>query len=163
MPKPGKPVPDGCHTMTPYLTCRDASKAIEFYKKAFGAQEVMRATGPDGKTIMHANLKIGDGNVFLCEEQLEWGAKSPLTLGGTGSSIYLTVPDCDAMFNAAVAAGATVKQPLADMFWGDRWGSLVDPFGHSWQVSTHKFDMTPEEMKEAGEKAMAEMMAKKPS
>src|SRR5258705_13544962 len=119
MPKPGKPVPDGVHTFTPYLTVKDANKAIEFYKKAFGAKEVMRAAGQDGKTIVHANLAIGDSNLFLTEEMLEWGAKSPLTLGGTASSIYMTVPDCDAVFKAAVDAGAQVKQPLADMFWGD--------------------------------------------
>ena len=163
MPKPGKPVPDGTHTLTPYLTCRDASKAIEFYKKAFGAKEVMRATGPDGKSIMHANLQVGDSHIFLSEENLEWGAKSPLTLGGTGSSLYVMVPDVDAVFKSAVDAGAKVNQPVADMFWGDRWGSLTDPFGHSWQIATHKYDMTPEEMKAGQEKAMAEMMAKKPS
>jgi PhnB protein len=163
MPKPGKPVPDGMHTLTPYLTVRDANKAIEFYKKAFGAKELMRAAGPDGKTIVHANLTIGDSSIFLTEEMVEWGAKSPLTLGGTGSSIYVMVPDADAVFKSAVAAGATVKQPLADMFWGDRWGSVTDPFGHSWQIATHKYDLTPEEMKAGQDKAMAEMMAKKPS
>jgi len=163
MPKPGKPVPDGTHTLTPYLTVRDANKAIEFYKKAFNAKENMRATGPDGKKIVHANLSIGDSTIFLTEEMIEWGAKSPLSLGGTGSSIYVMVPDCDTVFKAAVDAGAKVNQPLADMFWGDRWGSLTDPFGHSWQIATHKYDMTPEEMKAGQEKAMAEMMAKKPS
>jgi uncharacterized glyoxalase superfamily protein PhnB len=153
------------HTLTPYLTVRDANTAIEFYKKAFGAKEVQRATGPDGKKIVHANLSIGDSTIFLTEEMIEWGAKSPLTLGGTGSSIYVMVPDCDAVYKSAVAAGAEVKQPLADMFWGDRWCSLMDPFGHSWQIATHKYDMTPEEMKTGQEKAMAEMMAaaKKPS
>ncbi|HKA24535.1 MAG TPA: VOC family protein [Candidatus Eisenbacteria bacterium] len=163
MPKPGKPVPDGTHTMTAYLTVRDAAKAIEFYKKAFGAKEIMRAMAPDGTHVAHANLQIGDSNLFLADEMPEWGSKSPLMLGGTGSSIYMMVPDCDAVFKSAVSAGAEVKQPLSDMFWGDRWGSLVDPFGHSWQVATHKFDMTPEEMEAAGQKAMAEMMAKKPS
>lgn len=163
MPKPGKPVPDGCHTLAAYLTVRDADKAIEFYKKAFGAKEVMRATGPDGKKIVHANLSVGDSTLFLTEEMIEWGAKSPLTLGGTGSSIYMTVPDADTVFKSAVAAGAKVNQPLADMFWGDRWGSITDPFGHSWQIATHQYDMTPEEMKAGQEKMMAEMMAKKPS
>lgn len=162
MPKPGKPIPEGSHSLTPYLVCRDASKAIDFYKKAFGATEKMRAAGPDGR-IMHAHLTIGDSPLYLCDEMLDWGSKSPLAVGGTGSSTWIFTEDADKMYNAAIAAGAKQGQPLSDMFWGDRWGTLTDPFGHVWQIATHKLDLTPEEMKAAGDKAMAEMMSKKPS
>ena len=162
MPKPGKPIPEGSHSLTPYLVVRDAPKAIEFYKKAFGATEKFRAAGPDGK-IMHAELRIGDSQFFLTDENLEWGSKSPLSVGGTGLSTWIFTEDADKMYNAAVGAGAKPGMPLADMFWGDRWGTLTDPFGHAWQIATHKLDLTPEEMKAAQDKAMAEMMAKKPS
>ena len=162
MPKPGKPIPEGSHSLTPYLVCRDAPKAIEFYKKAFGATEKFRAAGPDGR-IMHAHLLIGDSPLYICEEMLEWGSKSPLAVGGTGSSTWIFTEDADKTYTAAINAGAKQGQPLSDMFWGDRWGTLTDPFGHVWQIATHKFDLTPEEMKAAGDKAMAEMMAKKPS
>ena len=163
MPKPGKYIPENTHTLTPYLVVRDAPKAIDFYKKAFGATELMRAFGPDGKTIFHAQLRVGDSPLYLCEEMLEWGSKSPLTIGGTGLSIFMYVEDADAVYNRAMAAGATSKMPMSDQFWGDRWGSLVDPFGHIWQIATHKWDLTPEELKTGQDKAMAEMMAKKPA
>ena len=158
-----KYIPEGTHTLTPYLVVRDAPRAIEFYKKAFGATETMRAFGPDGKSIMHAQLKIGDSPLYLSEEMLDWGSKSPLAIGGTGLSIMMYVEDADTVYNKAVAAGATSKMPMSDQFWGDRWGSFIDPFGHAWQIATHKWDLTPDEMKKAGDKAMAEMMAKKPA
>jgi len=160
MSKPGTPIPQGCHSLNPYLVVKNADRAIDFYKKAFGAQEKMRSTGPDGKSIVHAHLTIGDSALYLTEENLEWGSKSPLTIGGNGSSVFLYTEDVDTVFRRAVENGAKAKQPLSDMFWGDRWGSLTDPFGHVWQVATHKFDPTPEEIKAGQEKMMEEMLKK---
>jgi uncharacterized glyoxalase superfamily protein PhnB len=148
-----KPVPDGYHTLTPYLVIRDAAKAIEFYKKAFGAKETFRMPGPGGK-IMHAELQIGDSMLMLAEEMPEYGAKSPQALGGSPVNVFLYVEDADKVFNQAVAAGATVTMPLADQFWGDRYGKLADPFGHQWSVATHKEDVAPEEMVKRAAKAM---------
>jgi uncharacterized glyoxalase superfamily protein PhnB len=148
-----KPVPDGYHTLTPYLVIRDAAKAIEFYKKAFGAKETFRMPGPGGK-IMHAELQIGDSMLMLAEEMPEYGAKSPQALGGSPVNVFLYVEDADKVFNQAVAAGATVTMPLADQFWGDRYGKLADPFGHQWSVATHKEDVAPEEMAKRAAKAM---------
>ena len=138
-------VPEGYRTVTPYLTLKDAAKAIEWYKKAFGAEETVRMPGPDGG-VMHAEIKIGDSFVMLSDESPGFGNKSPQSLGGSATSIHLYVPDCDASFNRAVGAGATAKMPPMDMFWGDRFGTLTDPFGHEWSVATHKEDVTPEEM-----------------
>ena len=146
--------PDGVGTVTPYLTLKGAPEAIEFYKRAFGAEERMRMPGPDGR-IMHANLKIGDSTVYLAEEMM--GMKAPTSLGGTPVSMHLYVPDCDATWKQAVAAGAKEKMPLQDMFWGDRYGVLEDPFGHVWAVSTQKEELTPQEMGERGKAAMAKM------
>jgi uncharacterized glyoxalase superfamily protein PhnB len=149
-------VPAGFSTVTPHLVVRDAAQAIEFYKKAFGAKETVRMPGPGGK-IMHAEIKIGDSHLFLADEMPEWGSKSPLTLGGTGTTISLYVEDADAVYNQALAAGAQIKMPLADQFWGDRYGKLLDPYGHEWGVATHLEDLSPGEMKKRQEAAMAQM------
>ena len=140
-----KPIPEGYHTATPYLNVRDAAGAIEFYKKAFGATEVMRLVGPGGKSL-HAEIKIGDSVIMLAEEMEEWGNKSPQTLGGTAVRIALYVEDVDALASQAVAAGAKLLTPVADQFYGDRSGRLQDPFGHLWLIGTHIEDVSPEEM-----------------
>ncbi len=157
-PKAGtrKGVPEGFSTVTPHLNVRDAAQALEFYKKAFGAKETVRMPGPGGK-ILHAEIKIGDSHIFLADEMPEWGSRSPLTIGGTATALCLYVEDADAVFNQAVAAGAQVKMPLADQFWGDRYGKLADPFGHEWAVATHLEDLTPAEMERRREVAMAQM------
>ena len=147
-----KPVPDGMHTVTPYLVCAGASDAIAFYKKAFGATEVMRVPTPHGK-LLHASIKIGDSVIMLNDEFPEMGAVGPKARGGSSVTIHLFVDDADATFARAVKAGATVKMPLADMFWGDRYGLIEDPFGHSWSIATHLRDMTHEEIKAAAEAA----------
>jgi PhnB protein len=141
-----KPIPSGFHTLTPHLVVKGASRAIDFYKKAFGAQEVGRLTSPDGKSIMHADLKIGDSHVFLVDECPQMGARGPESIGATPVTIHIYVEDVDDAFGKAVAAGAQVRMPLADMFWGDRYGLLTDPFGHSWSMATHKEDLTPAEI-----------------
>jgi PhnB protein len=145
MSKPVKPVPDGYRTMTPNLVCRDATRAIEFYKTAFGATEVRRALGPKGE-IMHAELKIGD-TIFFINDSI---SKTPVPTPGPGVSnpmyIHLYVPDADTIFNRAVTGGARVEMPLADMFWGDRYGKLTDPFGQQWGIATHIEDVAPEDM-----------------
>jgi len=141
-----KPIPSGFHTLTPHLVVKGASRAIDFYKKAFGAQEIGRLTGPDGKSIMHANLKIGDSHVFLVDEMPQMGCRGPESIGATPVTIHMYVEDVDATFGKAVAAGAQVRMPVADMFWGDRYGILTDPFGHSWSLATHKEDLSPEEI-----------------
>jgi len=154
-----KPIPSGFHTLTPHLVVKGASKAIEFYKKAFGAQEIGRMSGPDGKSILHADLKIGDSHVFLVDEMPEMGCRGPESTGGTPVTIHMYVEDVDAAFGKAVAAGATVRMPLADMFWGDRYGVLTDPFGHAWSLASHKEDLTPEEIRKGAQSACAETAA----
>lgn len=146
-----KKIPEGYHTATPYLIIKDAGKALEFYKEAFGATELTRLTTPDG-TLMHAEFKIGDSPIMLCDECPEWNALSPLTIGGTSISIVLYVEDVDAVVNRAVTAGATVVMPVADQFWGDRMGTVTDPFGHKWSIATHVEDVSPEEI---GKRAQA--------
>jgi len=141
-----KSIPSGFHTLTPYLAVRGADRAIEFYKKAFGAEELTRMPGPDGKTIGHAELKVGDSVFFLSDEYPGMGCQSPETLKGNTQALHIYVQDVDAAFDRAVAAGATVKMPVADMFWGDRFGKLADPFGHEWSLGTHKEDLSPEEV-----------------
>jgi len=157
-----QPVPPGFHTVTPTITVRNGAQAIEFYKKALGAEERMRMAGPDGK-ISHAELKIGDSIIFLTEENPAMGCKSPQTLGGTSGGFYLYVEDVDRAFQRAVDAGGKVTMPVTDMFWGDRFGSFVDPYGQTWSLSTHTQDMTEQETEE-GAKAfyaqMAEMQKK---
>jgi uncharacterized glyoxalase superfamily protein PhnB len=140
-----KPIPDGYHTVTPYLTVRRATDTIEFYERALGAQELMRIPGPDGR-VMHAEVKIGDCIVMLSEEQPDQNCLSPATLKSTTGSLYLYVPDVDAAFKRAADAGGKVLMPLANMFWGDRIGQIEDPSGHRWTLATHKEDLTPEEM-----------------
>ena len=159
MPGQVQPIPKGYHSVTPYLTVNNGAAAIEFYKKAFGAQEVVRMDGPPGK-IGHAELRIGDSVVMLADEFPGAGSRSPQSLGGTCAGIFLYVQDVDKAFQQAVDAGAKVEMPLADMFWGDRYGKLSDPFGHSWSLATHKEDVAPEEMKKRAQKAMAEMAQK---
>ncbi|HEX6985555.1 MAG TPA: VOC family protein [Planctomycetaceae bacterium] len=149
-----KPIPDGYHSVTPYLICRNAAAAIEFYKKAFGATELVRLPGPGG-SVMHAEVKIGDSPVMLADENPGWGAKSPESYGGSPASLMIYVDDCDAVFDRAVAAGATVKRPVADQFYGDRCGTLVDPFGHTWSIATHVEDVSPEEINRRFEAWMA--------
>ena len=146
MTKKVSPIPEGYHTVTPYLIIKGAAAALEFYKKAFGATEVVRMAQPDGK-IGHAEIRIGDSMIMLADEFPEMDALSPQSRGGTPVSLHLYVEDVDKVFNQAVAAGATVKRPLADQFYGDRTGGLADPYGHSWYVATHKEDLSPEEIK----------------
>jgi PhnB protein len=150
-----KPVPDGYHTVTPYLVVNNAASALDFYKRAFGAHEVMRMDGPQGK-ISHAELKIGDSMLMVSDEMPTSGARSPQSLHGTTAGIFLYVENVDSIFKQSVSAGAKVDMPLADMWWGDRYGRLTDPFGHSWSLATHKEDVAPEEMK----KRMKEEAAK---
>ncbi len=140
-----KPIPDGYHTATPYLTIRGAVAAIEFYKRAFGAKELFQMPGPDGK-IMHAEIRIGDSNIMLADESAATGTQSPQALNGTAASVFLYVEDVDATFKQAVKAGAKETMPVQDMFWGDRFGKLTDPFGHKWMLATHIEDVTPAEM-----------------
>jgi len=148
-----KPIPEGMHSVTPHLVCAGAAEAIEFYKKAFNAVEVARMPGPGGK-LMHAAVRIGDSTVMLVDEFPDWKSFGPNALGGTAVTIHLYVTDADATFNQAVAAGAAVRMPLADMFWGDRYGQITDPFGHIWSIATHTRDMTPEEMQKAMQQQM---------
>jgi len=142
------PVPEGMRTVTPHLICAGAAEAIEFYKKAFGAVEVARLPGPDGK-IMHAMIRIGDSDVMLVDEMPQWGALGPKALKGSAVTLHLYVEDADAFAARAVKAGATITMPLQDMFWGDRYGKVVDPFGHDWSIATHIREVTPEEMQNA--------------
>jgi PhnB protein len=139
------PVPPGYAGVTPYLIVRDAARAIDFYKRAFGATETLRLLYPDGK-VAHAELAIGQGFVMLAEEMTEGGYRGPQSLGGTPVSLLVYVSDVDAAFTRAVAAGAKAQRPVADQFYGDRSGTLVDPFGHVWSLATHKEDVSAEEM-----------------
>lgn len=154
--KAAKPIPDGYHTVTPYLVVHDASRAIDFYQRAFGAREVMRMNGPQGK-IAHAELKIGDSMIMLSDEMPQAAGRSPHSLGGSTAGMFLYVKDVDSVFNQAVAAGARADSDLADMFWGDRYGKLTDPFGHQWSLATHKEDVAPQEMQKRAADAMAKM------
>jgi PhnB protein len=156
MAKSVKKIPEGCHSVTPHLCVRGGADAIEFYKKAFGAKELRRAPGPGGK-LLHAEIQIGDSRVFLADEFPEMGAKSPLALNGSPVTIHLWVEDVDKVFQQAVEAGAQVRMPLADQFWGDRYGIVTDPFGHQWSMATHMKDRTPEELQKASEAAFAGM------
>lgn len=149
MSKPAvKPIPDGMHSLTPSLTCGGAADAIKFYAKAFNAVEVMRVPGPGGKLI-HAMLRIGDSPLMLMDEFPDYGAFGPKTLKGSPVTVHLYVENVDAAVAQAVAAGAKITMPLADMFWGDRYAALEDPFGHHWSIATHKVDLSQEEICEA--------------
>jgi PhnB protein len=149
-----QPIPDGYHSVTPYLTVDDAAKAIEYYKQVFGAKERVRMDAPDGK-VGHAELEIGDSLVMLSDSFPQSSSKSPKELGGTSAGVFLYVEDVDAVVKKAVDAGATVTMEVADQFWGDRFGSVQDPFGHVWSVATHVEDVPPEEMAERAKAAMA--------
>ena len=142
-----KPIPDGMHSLTPHLICAGAADAIEFYKKAFNAVDLARLPGPDGK-LMHAAVRIGDSTLMLVDENPQWGALGPKALKGSPVTIHLYVGDVDATVAQAVAAGAKITMPVADMFWGDRYGQLEDPFGHRWSVATHMRDLSAEEIKQ---------------
>jgi PhnB protein len=147
-------IPAGYHTVTPYLTLNDCARAIDFYKKAFHAQEVMRMEGPPGK-IGHAEIKIGDSHIMLGDEMPGMGNQAPSSIGGTTAGILLYVTDVDSAFQQAVSAGAKADMPPTDMFWGDRYGRLTDPFGHSWAIATHKEDVAPAEMQKRMQQEMA--------
>jgi PhnB protein len=151
---PVDPIPAGYAGVTPYLVVRDAARAIDFYRQAFGATEVLRLTYPDGK-VAHAELRVGSGHLMLGEEMAAMGSRGPLAIGDTPVSLLVYVPDVDAAFARALAAGAKVRRPVADQFYGDRSGVLVDPFGHVWSLATHQKDLTGAEMQQA----MAAMMA----
>ena len=151
-----RPIPEGYHSVTPYLIIKGAAKALEFYQRAFGAKETIRMPGPGGK-ITHAEMRIGNSIVMLADEHPEINARSPESFGGSPVMIHLYVEDVDAVYNQAVAAGAKVERPLADQFYGDRTGGVKDPFGYSWYIATHKEDVSPAEM----QKRMAAMAAAK--
>lgn len=150
-----KPIPDGYHTATAYLIVKDAASALEFYKKVFGATELMRLPGPGGK-VMHAEMQFGDSRIMLADEFPEMGARSPHAFGGSPVSMHLYVEDVDARFKKAIAAGATEKRPVKDQFYGDRSGTLVDPFGHVWTIATHTEDVSEEEMSKRFKASMKE-------
>lgn len=152
MPAKVKPVPDGYHTITPYLSIKGAAAAIDFYKKAFGATEVMRMAQPDGR-IGHAELRVGDSRVMLADEAPDMDFRSPQAIGATPVHLYMYVNDVDAVVSQAVGAGARVLRPVQDQFYGDRSGTVADPYGHVWHVSTHKEDLS---MEEIGKRAAAQ-------
>jgi PhnB protein len=151
-----KPIPEGYHTLTPYLAVSDAAQAIQYYKKAFGAKERVRMDAPGGK-IGHAELEIGDALLMLADQFPQASTKPPTELGGTSASIFMYVEDVDAVVKQAVDEGATITMEVVDQFWGDRFGSIKDPFGHSWSIATHVEDVPPAEMAERAKEAMAAM------
>jgi PhnB protein len=151
-----KPIPEGYHTISPYLAVEDATKAIDFYQRAFGAKERVRMPTPEGK-VAHAELEIGDSVVMLSDPFPQSGSKPPKELGGATGSIFMYVEDVDATVKQAVDAGATITMDIEDQFWGDRFGSIADPFGHTWSIATHVEDLSPEEIAERGKAAMAGM------
>ena len=153
---PPQPVPEGYNTVTPYLAVEDAAAAIDYYKKAFGAKERVRMDAPDGK-IGHAELEIGDSIVMLSDPFPQASTKPPKELGGTSASVFLYVEDVDSVVQDAIDAGATITMPVENQFWGDRFGTVTDPFGHLWSVATHVEDVPPEEMAERAKAAMAAM------
>lgn len=155
MPTKARPIPEGYHSITPQLTCRDAARAIDFYKKVFSAREISRAAGPGGK-IMHAELQIGDSRVMLNDE-FPGVAAAPNPSGPHSSSLFVYNEDVDSLFNRAVREGCRVDMPLDNQFWGDRYGKFTDPFGHQWAVATHVEDVAPEEMKRRSEQAFKQM------
>ena len=154
MAQKAKAIPEGFHSVTPYLALQDAAPAIDFYKKAFGASEVMRMNGPDGK-VSHAEIKIGDSIIMLGSAPPNSEVRAPQSLNGSTVSIMLYVPDVDTTFDRAVSAGAKTVQAVENQFWGDRYGRLTDPFGHSWSLATHIEDVSPAEMGKRAQQAMA--------
>jgi PhnB protein len=153
------PIPKGMHTVTPSLTIKGCAQAIEFYKKALGAEELMRMLAPGGTAVWHAELKIGDSVVFMNDELAGMTSEAPSPARPSSAHMWLFVPDCDAAFQRAVAAGGKVKMPPTDMFWGDRTGTILDPFGYTWTVATHVKDMSEDEMRRAGEEFARKMAA----
>jgi len=151
-----KAIPEGFHSITPAIVVRNADQAIEFYKKAFGAQEVSRMLGPDRK-VAHAELKIGDSILMLSDEFPGSPCESPQKLGGTTATLHLYVQDVDSAFQQAITAGGKENMPVQDMFWGDRYGRVLDPFGHVWGILTHKEDVSPQEMEKRAQTAFAQM------
>jgi PhnB protein len=150
------PIPEGCHSVNVYLIVRNCHEAIQFYSKALNAELATQMDGPDG-SIMHAELKIGDSTIMLSDENPAWGMKSPLTLGGSPASMMVYCEDADGQFDQAVEAGCDVVAPLADMFWGDRFGKVKDPFGHEWGIATHIEDVAPDDMARRQQEFMAQM------
>ncbi len=150
-----KAIPEGYHTVTPALVVKDGAKALEFYQKAFGAKVLMRMDSPDGK-LAHAELQIGDSKLMLSDE-FPMGGRAPQSLGGTTVALFLYYPDVDAAYKRATDAGAAAVMPPTDMFWGDRYGKVTDPFGHSWGLATHTKDVTPEELKKGSEEMFKKM------
>jgi PhnB protein len=157
-----KPIPDGFHTLTPHLIVSDGAKAIEFYKKAFGAQELTRMLVPDGKMVMHASLKIGN-SIFMLGGEFPPNALSPKSRGGTSVYLHTYTENADAAFDRAVKAGCTVKMPVSDMFWGDRYGVVEDPFGHQWSIATQQHAYTPEQAAANAKEFFAKMPGKNES
>ena len=153
-------VREGYQTVTAALTVRNGADAIEFYKKAFGAEEIMRVPGPDGKSLMHAEIRVGNSRIMLGDESPAMGCLAPVTLGGPGGSLYVYVPDVDAAFKQAVAAGAKALMPVTDMFYGDRFGQVEDPSGHRWGLATHVEDVAPDEMMRRQREFFASMAKK---
>lgn len=153
-----KPIPDGYHTVTPYLIVKGAARALEFYKRAFGATEILRLDGPND-TIGHAEIRIGDSPVMLADECPEMGARSPQSLGGSPVHMLIYVDNVDVAFGRAVGAGGRISRPVQDQFYGDRSGTVIDPFGHTWTIATHKENVSPDELK----RRMAELMRNAPT
>jgi len=162
MPQAVTPIPEGFHTVTPHLVIKGAAAAIDFYKRAFGAEVLVRMDGPGG-SVGHAELKIGDSIIFLADEFPGGPTKSPQTLGGTTASLHIYLPDVDAAYRQAISAGGREIMPVTDMFWGDRFGQLQDPFGHSWSIATRKEILTPQETEQRAQAFWAQMQAQKKS
>jgi len=158
-----KKIPDGYHSITPYLIVNNGSEAIQYYKKIFGAKEHGRMMTPDGKRIAHAEIEIGNSRLMLADEFPEMNSLSPKTIGGSPVGLFLYIDDVDKIVSQAVAEGAKVLMEVEDQFWGDRYGSIEDPFGHRWSISTHIKDLTEEELKKAAEEAFAKMPENKPN
>jgi uncharacterized glyoxalase superfamily protein PhnB len=153
------PIPEGFHTLTPHIVVKGCAEAIEFYKKAFGAEEVVRMPAPDGKRVMHAEIKIGDSLLMMADDFPEFcdgKSRTPQTLKGTPVTLHMYVPDVDKAMERATRAGARVTMPATDMFWGDRYGKVEDPYGHDWSLATHVKDLTPEELGKAAEAAFSQ-------
>ncbi len=152
-----KPIPDGYNTVSTYIVVQDAEKALDFYAKAFGAEPCVKMPGPGGHGVMHAEMRLGDSMVMLTEVNPQWGLKCPKGYGGSPATLHIYVEDADALFQRAVGAGCEVKFPVTDMFWGDRFGKVVDPFGHEWGIATHKEDLSDEELAKRREEFFASM------
>ena len=152
-----KPVPTGFNTVSTYIIVKNTVEALAFYQKAFGAEPGLRMAGPDGKSTMHAEMRIGNSTVMLSDENPQWNMKAPTTLGGSPASLHLYVDDADKLYNRAIQAGCQPTMPVMDAFWGDRYGKVTDPFGHQWGIATHKEDLTPAECEKRAAKFFSEM------